>query len=587
MRLTGFQSGLDINQMVSDLMKAQRMPMNKLTQQKQLLEWKRDDYRETNRLLNEFRNLSFDMTLQRTYSQKTVTSTNDKISATASSTASNVSYTLSDVQIAKVATNSSTTSAMKDGTTKLDTTTSLWEQRDKFGNFQTKTVSDAKVATGEYSFSLGGKVDGGSLNSITVKREDGSLVNYDVITTSVDAINGNQVFLNEETGEFTFKEAFNENVTIEPLTFAAFNFEFKITTYNQAGEPNPHTFSFNGDQTMDDIVSKINNSDLGLTAFYDEFKGGFVVAKREAGSFNPSDTGKEIEFEGDFLTGVMNLNQATETGGTPATVTINGVVTERNSNTFSINGVTFTLKEDMPGQSAVINVANDTDKTFDAVKNYITKYNELIEKLNAKTGEPVYREYKPLSDEEKEPLSEKQVEQWEEKARSGLLRNDPILTSGLGKMRSALYESVSGLSGQYDQLAQLGITTSSNYRDKGKLLIDDDKLKAAIANDPNSVMQMFTSNGENDTGLGIARKLREAAGATISGIEARAGNATRTAQQFTIGRELLNVDQRISAFERRMQTVEDRYWRQFTAMEKAIGQSNQQSMQLMSQFFNG
>jgi flagellar hook-associated protein 2 len=588
MRLTGFQSGLDINQMVSDLMKAQRMPMNKLTQQKQLLEWKRDDYRETNRLLNDFRNLSFDMTLQKTYSQKTVTSTNDKVSATASSSASNVSYTLSDVQIAKVATNSSTASAMKDSTTKLDVTTSLWEQRDKFGSFQTKTVTDAAVAAGGSTFTLGGKVDGSGLDTITVRMADGStLVDYEVITSSAGDIVGNQVYLNEETGEFTFASAFTEDVTIEPINVAAFDFEFKITTYNQAGEAVPQTFSFNGDQSMDDIVKEINNSNLGLTAFYDEFKGGLVIAKREAGSFNPSATGKEIEFEGNFLTRIMNLDQATETGGTPAIVTINGVVTERNSNTFTINGVTFTLKEDMPGQSAVINVANDTDLTFDAVKNYITKYNELIEKINEKTGEPVYREYKPLSDEEKESLSEKQIEQWEEKARSGLLRNDSIITSGLGKMRSSLYESVSGLSGQYDQLAQLGITTSSNYRDKGKLIIDEDKLKAAIANDPNSVMQMFTSNGENGKGLGIARKLRDAAESTIKGIEARAGNASRTANQFTIGRELLNVDQRISAFERRMQTVEDRYWRQFTAMEKAIGQSNQQSMQLMSQFFSG
>ncbi|KPB05643.1 flagellar filament capping protein FliD [Bacillus sp. CHD6a] len=588
MRLTGFQSGLDINQMVSDLMKAQRMPMNKLTQQKQLLEWKRDDYRETNRLLNDFRNLSFDMTLQRNYSQKNVTSSNDKVTATASSSASNVSYTLSDVTIAKVATNSFTSSAMKDATTKLDVTTSLWEQRDKFGNFQTKTVSDATVANGESTFSLGGKVDANGLNLITVRMADGStLVDYEVITSSASDIVGNQVYLNQETGEFTFASAFTEDVTVEPINVAAYDFGFKITTYNQAGEAVPQTFSFNGNQSMDDVVKEINNSTLGLTAFYDEFKGGLVIAKREAGSFNPSAAGKEIEFEGDFLTGVMNLDQAAETGGTPAIVTINGVVTERNSNTFSINGVTFTLKEDMPGQTAVINVANDTDKTFDAIKNYITKYNELLEKINEKTGEPVYRDYKPLSEEEKESLSEKQIEQWEEKAKSGLLRNDSILSSGLGKMRFALYQSVSGLTGQYDQLAQLGITTSSNYRDKGKLIIDEDKLKAAISTDPNSVMQMFTSNGENGTGLGIARKLRDAAESTITGIEARAGNGTRTAQQYTIGRELLNVDQRISAFERRMQTVEDRYWRQFTAMEKAIGQSNQQSMQLMSQFFSG
>lgn len=149
-------------------------------------------------------------------------------------------------------------------------------------------------------------------------------------------------------------------------------------------------------------------------------------------------------------------------------------------------------------------------------------------------------------------------------------------------MRLSLYEKVGGVTGSFSQLSEIGIATGANYRDKGKLLIDEDKLRAAIENDSNSVMELFTANG-----TGIARKLRESATATVQSIEARAGNTSRTAQQFTIGRELMNVDKRISDFEKRMQTVEARYWRQFTAMEKAIGQSNQQSMQLMSQFYNG
>lgn len=501
MRLTGFQSGLDINQMVADLMKAQRMPMNKLTQQKQLLEWKRDEYREINRLLNEFSTLSFDMTLQRAYSQKLVTSSNDKVSATATTSAANVSYTISDVKVATVATNASSNSIMSDGQ-KLNLSESLWEQKDNLS---------------------------------------GELVAPD--------------------------------------------FDFTIKTYNKNGEEVSRTFEFNETSNMNDVISAINGSDLGVTAFYDDFKGGLVIAKREAGNFNAQ--GNEIQFEGYFLINVMKLSENTEIGGTSATMKINGVETERNSNTFSINGVTFHLKEDMPGQSAVINVANDTEQTFNTIKNYLTKYNELIEKINGKLGEPLFRDYKPLSNDEREALSEKQIEQWEEKARSGLLRNDSILSSGIGKMRTSLYESIPGLSGAFGQLAQIGVTSSANYQDKGKLVINDEKLRAAIAEDPNSVMQLFTANGNDGSGLGIARKLRDAARSTISSIEARAGNASRTAQQFTIGRELMSVDKRISAFEKRMQTVEARYWRQFTAMEKAIGQSNQQSMQLMSQFFNG
>ncbi|MCM3618779.1 flagellar hook-associated protein 2 [Sutcliffiella horikoshii] len=501
MRLTGFQSGLDINQMVSDLMKAQRIPMNKLTQQKQILEWKRDDYREVNRLLNDFSNLSFNMTLQSTYSQKLVSSTNDKISATASSSAANVSYTISDVKVATVATNSSSNSILQNGE-KLNLSESLWEQRTKLS---------------------------GNLESS--------------------------------------------------------DYGFTIKTYNQAGDEVSRDFTFDETTNMNDIISSINSSDLGVTAFYDEFKGGLVITKREAGDFNFQ--GKEIQFEGDFLANVMKMDQVNEIGGTPAKLTINGVETERNSNSFTINGVTFNLKEDMIGQSSVINVTNDTDKTFNAVKDYLTKYNELIEKINVKLSEPLFRDYKPLSKDERESLSERQIEQWEEKAKSGLLRNDSILTSGLSKMRSSLYEAIPGLSGAFSQLSQIGVTSSSDYRDRGKLVINDEKLRAAITEDPNSVMQLFSANGNEGSGIGIARKLRDTARTTINSIEARAGTAARTSDQFTIGRELKNVDQRISAFEKRMQTVEARYWRQFTAMEKAIGQSNQQSMQLMSQFFNG
>ncbi len=584
MRLTGFQSGLDINQMVSDLMKAQRMPINKLTQQKQLLEWKRDAYRESNRLLNDFRNLSFDMTLQRSYSQKQVTSSNPAVSALASSSAANANYTISDVKAATAAYRTST-NLLEEGSS-FDPNKSLWEQRDKFQNFTlTQHTQEAFVIDGETSsLQLSGAVAWKEGMSISVGSVD-----IPVYTTSnvPEDINGTFATLDEKTGKLNFNEPLAAGSEVEALEYDTFSFDFSITTFNQQGAKVEQGFKFDGSATMNEVMNRISSSNVGVTAFFDEVKGTIMMTRKDAGTFRSSDASHEIQVTGAFMTNVMKLDENNiEQGGTAATFKINGVATERNSNSFTLNGVTFTLNGDMEGES-VITIKNDTDKTFQAIKDYITKYNELIGKINGKLGEPLYRDYKPLSNDERESLSEKQIEQWEEKAMSGLLRNDSILSSGLGKMRMSFYEPISGITGAYNQLSQIGISTGANYLDKGKLIIDEDKLRAAIEKDSSSVMELFTANGTDRSSQGLAWKLRENVTATIQSIEARAGTPTRTAQQFTMGRELLNVDQRISAFERRMQTVEARYWKQFTAMEKAIGLSNQQSMQLMSQFFNG
>lgn len=596
MRISGFASGMDIDQIVSDLMKAERMPMNKLTQQKQLLEWKRDDYRDLNKLLTEFRNLSFDMTLQKTYSQKQVTSSNTKVSAIASATAANASYTISDVTMATAASNSST-GFVTPGET-LESSKSLWEQRGKFSSgdaasnmwtSQTATQAEIAISSDANKIKLAkGAIDAASINGngeITVNIGGVDKI-FTVTTTTPEAdLTDTQVLLNENTGELTFKNAVPAGSTVASIDYSHFTFSFSMTSYNKQNEAVEETFTFDGTASMDDVMSKINGSSLGVTAFYDEQSNTLMMTKREAGTYKDATAAAEIEFNGLFLTSVIGLNEANEQGGSPAQVTINGVTTTRNSNTFSVNGVTFTLKENMVGESAVISVNNDTDKTFDTIKNYVEKYNELISKVKEKTSEAIYRDYKPLTDEERETLSEKQIEQWEEKAKSGLLRNDSILSSGLSNLRTNFYEPVDGVSGAFNQLAQIGISTGVNYRDGGKLIIDETKLREAIQQDSASVMGLFTANGDNNSTQGLAKRLRESVGTIIQQIEARAGNTTRTNQQFTIGREILDVDKRISTFEMRLQQKEDRYWRQFTAMEKAINISNNQSMQLMSQFY--
>ena len=104
----------------------------------------------------------------------------------------------------------------------------------------------------------------------------------------------------------------------------------------------------------------------------------------------------------------------------------------------------------------------------------------LIESLNSQVKEKQYRDYTPLTDEQKKEMEEKEIEAWEVKAKSGLLRGDTIIQSVLSNMRSNMYSKGSGSSTEFDMLFKIGITTSSKTSDNGKLEIDEDKLRAAI-----------------------------------------------------------------------------------------------------------
>ena len=88
--------------------------------------------------------------------------------------------------------------------------------------------------------------------------------------------------------------------------------------------------------------------------------------------------------------------------------------------------------------------APDTDKIFDSVVKFVDEYNKLIEDLNKQIREPKYRDFQPLSAEQKKDMKEKEIEQWEEKAKSGTLRNDSTISSMLTQMRTALMGSVDG-----------------------------------------------------------------------------------------------------------------------------------------------
>ncbi|WMM89599.1 flagellar filament capping protein FliD [Heyndrickxia coagulans] len=401
--------------------------------------------------------------------------------------------------------------------------------------------------------------------------------------------------LNPETGKIDFNSDFGSiySGSAIQISYQQNYTSFNLKTYTSSGLVNGN-FYIGADKTLNDVISKVNNSNLGLTMYYDEYKDMFTLTRKETGNFNSSSSvdGKEIIISSDtdtydFLRDTLKFSGSTEHGGTNAVFNINGLDTERTSNTFTISGVTYTLKSEFDSP-VTISVSNDVDTIYNNIKNFVDQYNSLIDAVQSKLNEDRYPDYAPLTDDQRKELTDTQQDQWDKKARSGLLRNDMTLKSSLSNMRSLIYSKVNNanISSEYNQLSSIGITTTSDWLEGGKLEINEDKLKAAIQNDPDSVELLFRATGSTTSEKGIVQRLYDSVNNTYNTIVDKAGKSTYVNTQFTIGKNINDLTDKIRDMNDKLGKLEDRYYAQFTAMEQAIQKYNSQYTYLSSFFSN-
>ena len=245
---------------------------------------------------------------------------------------------------------------------------------------------------------------------------------------------------------------------------------------------------------------------------------------------------------------------------------------------------TATAGSTAPTVSAVtMTSTTDTKEIKDKIKDFVKNYNEMLDSLNGLLKEKKHRDFPPLTKEQREDMSESEQKLWDEKAKSGLLRNDSLIREGLAKMRMQFSSPVGNLGDKtIDSLAEIGITTSPRMTENGKLVIDEEKLDKALAKDPEQVVKMFTQRGSVDakTGedtRGITERLRDEIKNLTRNIEKKAGKEGATDQSYGIGKKIVESDDRITKLQAKMKDIEARYWKQFTAMEKAINKANEQS----------
>lgn len=168
------------------------------------------------------------------------------------------------------------------------------------------------------------------------------------------------------------------------------------------------------------------------------------------------------------------------------------------------------------------------------IKAFVDLYNEVLTALDSKITEPRYRDYQPLTSEEKDAMKEADIEKWEEKARSGLLRSDSIIEGILTDMRRIVAETVGGIDG-LKSLNEIGISAGAYLTNKTRTLtIDERKLREAIEKDPEAVAKIFNNESEIDSEKGLMIRLNEKITAGINKITNRAGNSTTGYDQSVI-----------------------------------------------------
>ena len=336
--------------------------------------------------------------------------------------------------------------------------------------------------------------------------------------------------------------------------------------------------------TLSSLASAMEKA--GISANYDANQGRFYLSSKNTGTADAF----TIDADADTLN-KLGLNCSTDgckLDASDAEIVYNGVTYTQSTNSFSINGLTIDVNA--VGEAQTFSVDTDVDGIYEKVKNFVKEYNELIAEMNKLYDADSSRGYEPLTSEEKDAMTDEDVEKWETKIKDSLLRRDSTIGSILSSMRTTLNKSVAvtnadGTTTRF-ALSSFGIVTGA-YTEKGLLHIygdsDDpeyadkeDKLKAAIAANPEALVKTLTTLGsEMYTYLQKAQK---------SIVNVRSSMTFYYDKQMDD--EIKDLKGNVTSLQDKLAAEQEKYYKQFSAMETALAKLQSQQTYI-AQLFGG
>lgn len=463
------------------------------------------------------------------------------------------------------------------------------------------------------AFSLYQK-DGGSANQIILSvAQDGSTasangkklienLNLAAVKQTTDA-SGNitssleDIAFNTHTGTSTIG---GSDTTMETsVKMAAID---KLSTlFKTNGSSSSAEFTVNGktitiddvtSATVSDLIDKINKAGAGVTAALDatgqlkltsddnttKITLGVASSDTTDAAANGRSLINGLSFDSNNKLSADTYGQTAS--GTSGKVTIDGKEYSTDTGKVSVGGVTYTLTAK---GSTTVTVTNDTDKLVENVKKFVEDYNTMLDKLNSLYNEKQYSDYDVLTKSQENGMTADQISKWNEKAKSGLLYHDQTLGKIISNLREAIYTPVDSVDSQYNSMMAIGISSST---DRGHLQLDEDKLKTALANDPDCVYQIFASSGDVTTTdadgttstttdydkEGVMNRISDKLFSGLKEIKSYAGTSTETSDGSSLGTLILNLQTKMSNFKTMMDSYESALYKKYDAMEMAIQQ---------------
>lgn len=627
-RLTGMSSGLDSDAMVRDLMKAERFRVDKLEKEKTVNTWRQEKVRELINKTREFQGKYFDLLKPET---------NLMSSAAFSSFNYSVKTEGKDTTAVTIAMRADATrkNHVIEKVTQLATKDSWEGEKLGLNKITTGSVDLASLKTGEdleFLMSVGSntKIVKLSKDEVAAVTDHGQLAtllnnkikaNFGTDYSGIVKASGDKLefsMVGSEVKLFKYKEnaTFMDALSLGAGASSAGLSSKTIGQLFGLTQEELKDFKINGKEvkldasmTIEKMVRAINGAGTGVELQYDTVADKMILKSTKTGSANnlriENDSATEKVFA--KLFGVNDLvdvdGNALISGrseGKNAVLTLNGTEIIKEDNRFTIEGTTFHLNavSDKPIQ---VEATVDADKVVERIKEFVKDYNELITALDKELTAPKYSGYTPLTEEEKAAISEKQVEKIEERAKSGILRGNREIEGLLNALKGVIVDKT----GDGATLRDIGIQ-SEHWLDRGKLSINEGKLKNAINTDLNKVTSIFTkvsSHHYNDESArktryeenGVAARLDDVLKDYVRTTRDKKGNKGRLVNfagvekdgsynNNQISKAIKEQDNKISQLMKQLNAREDYYYRMFAQMEAAMSKMQSQQSSMMGLF---
>lgn len=574
----GLVSGLDTDSIIQQLISIESRPLVLLSKQRSAYQSQIDAYKDLNTRINALENKAFALTqLSNLLGKKATSSRSEALIATATREAQVGSYQVEVLQLATASRLQTGTGAGQGNTwggladistdfsgqtiNQINTANRLKQDVTPgtfFVNGQSITVSGTstlndifnaiQAATG-ISVSLvqdplkGGQVlqfssaspvllSNGTSNFLQAFKLDTAVWSGGVLS-STDAINGVQTTLKLDGSQGATNLA--QTIGSGVLTINGVNISYNATN-----------------DSLDDILQRINQSGAGVTATFSHLGSGHVILTQKTTGPQAiilTDTGNLAAALGLTAADAQIIGQAAQlrvNGGPIQSFTKNTGI-----QAAGLTGVTLDLREADPGDPFTITVSADTSTAVSHVQSFVEQFNNVIKRINELTA------YNSQTQER------------------GVLMTDFFVNSIKDRLYQIVFGTVSGLTEgkSSGSLSELGISTGAIGSVVGttiELQLDSAKLTAALENTPNRVAQLFGADTPEGTSPGIMSQLKT----YLDGIS----NATGTLiqRQKFVNRQIDTINDRIEGINERLNKKQKRLEQQFAAMEKILSRMQTQ-----------